>query len=230
MHIGGLQKLTLLDYPGRVACTLFLPSCNLRCPFCHNPSLVLPERMEPEGWTEQAVLDFLGTRRGKLDGVCITGGEPTMQKDLPELIRKIRAMGFSVKLDTNGTHPAVLKNLMAEGLLDYVAMDIKNCPEYYSETVGGMDILNPVRESVRLLMEGDLDYEFRTTVCRPFHTMQRMTGIGRWLRGAKRYFIQNFIDSGDLVGRGITPVPQEEMEKFRLAVLPYIPDTSLRGI
>ena len=153
MRIGGLQKVTLLDYPGKVACTVFLPGCNLRCPFCHNPALVLPDR-ETDSLSTEELLAFLETRRGKLDGVCVTGGEPTLYEDLPALLRQIRGLGFAVKLDTNGTNPDMLEALAQEGLLDYAAMDIKNSPDRYAETCGGVDLLGPVKRSAALLMAG----------------------------------------------------------------------------
>ena len=159
MRIGGLQKLTLLDYPGKVACTVFLSGCNLRCPYCHNPGLVLPEQSEGSEIPEAEVLSFLERRKGKLDGVCITGGEPTLQPELPEFLEKLRRLGYAVKLDTNGTNPAMLKALLQERVLDYVAMDIKNSPSRYAETCGGIDCLSRVRESAALLMDGTRDLQ-----------------------------------------------------------------------
>ena len=202
MRIGGLQKLTLLDYPGKVACTVFLSGCNLRCPYCHNPGLVLPEQIEGSEIPEAEVLSFLERRKGKLDGVCITGGEPTLQPELPEFLEKLRRLGYAVKLDTNGTNPAMLKALLQERVLDYVAMDIKNSPSRYAETCGGIDCLSRVRESAALLMDGTVDYEFRTTVCAPLPTPRDMEELGRWLKGARRYFLQPFADSGGAVNGG----------------------------
>ncbi len=229
MRIGGLQKLTLLDYPGKVACTVFLSGCNLRCPYCHNPGLVLPEQSEGSEIPEAEVLPFLERRKGKLDGVCITGGEPTLQPELPEFLEKLRRLGYAVKLDTNGTNPDMLEALAQEGLLDYAAMDIKNSPDRYAETCGGVDLLGPVKRSAALLMAGAVDYEFRTTVCAPLHTPEEMAGIGRWLKGAKRYFLQPFVDSGELVGSGMKPLTKEEIEALRDSVLPDIPSTQIRG-
>ena len=228
MRIGGLQKTTLLDYPGKVACTVFLPGCNLRCPFCHNAALVLPEQTLRGEISEGELFAFLEKRRGKLDGVCITGGEPTVYRDLPELIDRIRSLGFLVKLDTNGSHPDMLRSLL--GSLDYVAMDIKNSPRRYAEACGGVDILSPVRESVSLLLEGKVDYEFRTTCCSPLHTPGEMEAIGEWIHGAKRYFLQSFVDSGNLVGQGMGPLTREEMIALQQAVLPQVPNTRIRGI
>ena len=230
MHIAGVQKLTLLDFPGRLACTVFLPGCNLRCPFCHNASLVLPREDTPPGMTVDELLQFLQKRKGRLQGVCVTGGEPTLHSGLPELLREIHALGYEVKLDTNGTNPAMLGSLLRDGLADYVAMDIKNSPRRYALTCGGVEVLDKVKESAALLMESGIDYEFRTTLVRPLHSPEDMADIGSWLQGAKRYFLQQFIDSGDLIGSGLQPFSPEEMEAMRQAVLPYIENTTLRGI
>ena len=228
MDIHGLQKLTLLDFPGRVACTVFLQGCDLRCPFCHNGGLVLGG-MEPV--TDDAgLLDFLKKRRGLLDGVAITGGEPLLRRELPALLRSIKELGYAVKLDTNGSHPEALRAVVATGLVDYVAMDIKNSPAKYAATVGlpGFD-LTPVRQSAALLLEGTVDYEFRTTVCAPLHTPRDMEELGRWLKGARRYFLQPFADSGALVGSGVSPPSEDEIKALRDSVLPYIPNTQIRG-
>ena len=227
MKICGLQKTTLLDFPGHVAATVFTGGCNFRCPFCHNSEL-LPGTVEAEYETGE-VLDFLRKRKGILEGVCITGGEPTLQPDLEDFIRSVRELGLLVKLDTNGTNPDMLEALAQEGLLDYAAMDIKNSPDRYAETCGGVDLLGPVKRSAALLMAGAVDYEFRTTVCAPLHTPEEMAGIGRWLKGAKRYFLQPFVDSGELVGSGMKPLTKEEIEALRDSVLPDIPSTQIRG-
>ena len=212
MHIAGLQKLTLLDYPGKTACTVFLSGCNLRCPFCHNASLVLPGRTPPV-ISEPELLAFLQKRRRLLDGVCITGGEPTLNQDLPQLLRAIRDLGYSVKLDTNGTQPRQLQALLQDSLVDY----------------GGIDVLAQAQESVRLLMTGTVPYEFRTTVVKPLHTPQDMVSIGRWLQGASAYYLQNFVDSGDLIGSGLQALSADETEALLQAVTPYIPRAQLRG-
>ena len=230
MHIGGMQKLTLLDYPGKVACTVFLSGCNLRCPYCHNPGLVLPDQINAPGMPEADVVSILGQRKGKLDGVCITGGEPTLQPELPGFLEKLRELGYAIKLDTNGTYPGMLKGLLRDGILDYVAMDIKNSPQRYAETCGGVDILSKVQESVLLLQDSPTDYEFRTTVWKPLHTEKEMEEIGRWLKGAKRYFLQPFVDSGNLVSGGVQAHTRDELARLRQAMLPYIPNTHLRGI
>ena len=229
MRIGGLQKVTLLDYPGKVACTVFLPGCNLRCPFCHNPALVLPDR-ETDSLSTEELLAFLETRRGKLDGVCVTGGEPTLYEDLPALLRQIRGLGFAVKLDTNGTNPDMLEALAQEGLLDYAAMDIKNSPDRYAETCGGVELLGPVKRSAALLMAGAVDYEFRTTVVRQFHDSASFRAIGPWISGARRYFLQAFIDRDTVLRPGLSAWSREEMEGFAALVRPWVPAVELRGI
>ena len=228
MHISGLQKTTLLDYPGKVACTVFLAGCNLRCPFCHNASLVV--RPTEEILAEEEFFAFLRKRKGILDGVCITGGEPTLRPDLPEFIRKIRELGYLIKLDTNGTNPQLLQQLMEDGLVDYVAMDIKNSPSRYAETCGEIDVLESVKKSVSILMAGNVDYEFRTTCVKQFHDEAALEEIGRWLAGAKQYYLQSFVDSGDLIVPGLEALSKEEMELLRQAVDPYIKNTHLRGI
>ena len=229
MRIGGLQKVSLLDFPGRIAATVFLPGCNMRCPFCHNAPLVLPERQLDPGLTEEELLAFLQNRQGKLDGVCVTGGEPTLHKDLPALLQKIKAMGFALKLDTNGTNPEMLSALLSEGILDYVAMDIKNSPEKYQVTCGA-DHLEAVKKSAALLMESCVEYEFRTTVTKELHTPEDMRRIGIWLQGAKNYYIQQFVDSGNLIAEGLSALSPAQMETLRQAALAYIPNTALRGI
>lgn len=228
LDIHGLQKTTLLDYPGKVACTVFLAGCNLRCPFCHNAPLVCAA--PPPALTQEEFFSFLKKRRGILDGVCVTGGEPTLRPGLAQFLAEIRSLGFSVKLDTNGTNPAMLDRLLRDGLVDYVAMDIKNAPGRYARTCGGVDVLEAVKQSAALLMGSGVDYEFRTTCVHPLHDETAMEEIGRWLAGAKAYYLQNFVDSGDLVGTGVTGLTSEAMEALRQAVLPYINNTHLRGI
>ena len=228
MRISGLQKLSMVDYPGKLAATVFTGGCDLRCPFCHNASLVLrPD--EGEHIPEEELFALLKKRQGVLEGVCITGGEPTLAFGLETLMARIKELGYLVKLDTNGTNPDMLEALAQEGLLDYAAMDIKNSPDRYAETCGGVDLLGPVKRSAALLMAGAVDYEFRTTVCAPLHTPEEMAGIGRWLKGAKRYFLQPFVDSGELVGSGMKPLTKEEIEALRDSVLPDIPSTQIRG-
>ena len=228
MDIHGIQKLTLLDYPGLCACTVFLAGCNLRCPFCHNAPLVL-EKPEPV-MTEAEFFTFLKKRGGLLDGVCITGGEPTLRPDLPDFIGKIRALGYRVKLDTNGSNPTMLKKLLEDQAIDYVAMDIKNCPERYGATCGGPDIRAQVSECLALLKTYNVEFELRTTCVKPFHDTQALEAISKWLPGECSYYLQSFVDSGALVGSGISGFTKDEMEDLRQTVLPYIPNTRIRGI
>ena len=230
MRILGLQKLSLVDFPGKVAATVFTGGCDLRCPFCHNAPLVLPGR-GASALDAGAVLDFLASRRGLLDGMVLSGGEPLLQPDAADFLAEVKAMGFAVKLDTNGCHPDALADILDRRLADYVAMDIKNSLEKYPWTVGvpGFDTA-PVERSARLLMEGPADYEFRTTLVRPFHEVGDMETIGRWLRGARRYYLQAFVDSGDLVGGGCAPFTPEEMEGFLQAARPFFQSAALRGL
>lgn len=228
MKIKGLQKLTLLDYPGRLAATVFLGGCNLRCPFCHNASLVV--RGDDNEISEDELFSFLESRRGKLSGVCITGGEPTLNPTLPSFINKIRALGYSVKLDTNGTNPDMLESLVRDGLVDYVAMDIKSSPERYAAVSGvpGLDV-SPVERSVRFLLRGEVEYEFRTTVVRELHTAEDFDAIGRWIRGARAYFLQPFKDSGDIIEDGFSSYSKAEIEAILERVRAYIPNAQIRG-
>lgn len=230
MNIQGLQKLTLLDYPGKMACIIFTAGCNLRCPFCHNSALVINPPKESE-FSVDEILDFLKKRQGILEGVVITGGEPLLQNDLEDFIVKIREIGYSVKLDTNGTFPDRLRNLIDKGLLDYVAMDVKASPNGYPPSVGigGYDV-SKINESINLLLEGRVDYEFRTTVVREFHSIFDMKYLGEWLKGAKRHYLQAFKDSGELIGFGLSAVPKAEMEEMRKIMLEYVDLCEIRGI
>ena len=230
MNIQGFQKLTLLDYPGKMACTLFTAGCNMRCPFCHNSRLVINPSQQAE-FSEEEILGYLKKRQGILDGVAITGGEPLMQKDIDTFIEKIKALGYPVKLDTNGTYPEKLKDLVNRGLVDYVAMDVKNSPELYPETVGISNFdLTKINESIEFLLEGKVDYEFRTTVVRELHSVFSVEGIGKMIKGAKRHYIQAFIDSGELIGFELNPVPKTEMETLRNVMLKYVDSCEIRGI
>lgn len=231
MDVSGLQKLTLLDYPGRVACTIFTGGCDLRCPFCHNASLALPER-ERDVIGHDELLSFLRKRVGILDGVAVTGGEPLLHAGIEELLAEIKALGYAVKLDTNGTFPARLRSIVEAGLADRVAMDIKAAPENYARVTGvpGLD-LAPVRESVDYLMHCGVDYEFRTTAVKGLHVPEDFEGIGRWIAGAKEYYIQCFKDSGDLIAaQGLADFSEEEMRSLADIVRPFVPAVQLRGI
>ena len=229
MDIQGLQKMTLLDYPGKVACTVFLGGCDLRCPFCHNSGLVAGPM--PAELDDGALLAFLDKRRGLLDGVCVTGGEPLLRPELPQLLSRIKELGYPVKLDTNGGRPERLRALLEAGLVDYVAMDIKNSPERYGETAGvpGLD-LAPFRESVSLLLRGTVDYEFRTTVVREFHDADSFQAIGPWIAGARRYFLQSFVDRDSVLQAGLHPWDRETLASFGDLVRPYVEQVELRGV
>lgn len=210
MLISGLNKTTLLDYPGRVAATVFTGGCNFRCPFCHNGGLVLSP-LTQEHYTEEDILDFLKKRKNILSGVCITGGEPTIQQDLPDFIQQIKELGLSVKLDTNGSHPHMLEELIGKKQIDYVAMDIKNTPGKYqattglmgertiAETSGNTFPVKAVQQSVELLKNSAIPYEFRTTVVKEFHTLQELQEICMWIAGSPAYYLQQFEDSGQLI-------------------------------
>ena len=213
MQINGFQKLTLLDFPGKVACIVFTPGCNFRCPFCHNASLVT--HIDGERIEEEEILSYLKKRQGLLDGVVVTGGEPTLQGDLADFLGKVKALGYAVKLDTNGTSPEKLKALVEKGLVDYVAMDIKNTAAKYPVTAGcGSAVLGKVEESIDFLLADTVDYEFRTTVTAELHTPQDIGDIAKRIKGAKRYFLQNFIDSGDIVSPGNSPVTPQVMAEM----------------
>ncbi|MBR2616368.1 MAG: anaerobic ribonucleoside-triphosphate reductase activating protein [Clostridia bacterium] len=227
MNVQGFQKLTLLDFPGKVACTVFTGGCNLRCPFCHNASLVEHPR-ESEN-REAEVLDYLGKRRGILEGVCVTGGEPLLQPDLPLFLRRVKEMGFKTKLDTNGSDPARLSAVLAEGVVDYVAMDVKSAPETYSLAVGREMEFAPFGESIRILRESGVPYEFRTTLVKGIHTESDLFALGELLAGEKRYFLQVFRDSGNLLGEGYEAFSPEEMNHFLSIVKKRIPEAHLRG-
>ena len=229
MKIHGLQKMTLLDYPGKVACTVFLGGCEFRCPFCHNADLLDPNA--PAQMDDEELLRFLKTRTGLLDGVAITGGEPLLRQDLPDLLVRIRDLGYLVKIDTNGNHPARLKRILDEGLADYVAMDVKNSPQRYGETVGipGFDMAR-ISESIGILLSSDTEYEFRTTVVKQFHDEASFEEIGPWIRGAKRYFLQGFVDRDTVPFAGLEAWGKEEMERFADIVRPFVKNVDIRGL
>ena len=226
MRLGGLMKMTLLDFPGRVACTVFTVGCNMRCPFCHNASLVVhPEEL----LDDEEFFAFLKKRQGMLDGVCITGGEPLLHLDLPYFLSRIRALGYETKLDTNGTYPKALREIVEAGLLDYVAMDIKSPLSKYGAVSGLGRIPEGIEESVSYLLSGAVPYEFRTTVVDELHEPCDFAAIGEWIRGAERYYLQTFKDSGDLIGEGLTSPTPEKMRACLAAVRPFVPSAALRG-
>ena len=226
--------MTLLDFPGRVACTVFFWGCDMRCPFCHNAELL--DGSAPAVMDEEELLDFLIKRQGLLDGVAFTGGEPLLQKDLPGLAAQIRALGYPVKLDTNGTHPERLDRMIREGLVQYVAMDIKNSPGKYLLTAGlaGNEarqeaLLGKIRRSISLIMELAPDYEFRTTVISKFHTEQDFAEIGEMIRGARRYFLQSFTDRDTVPYGGFSAPGADELQRYAAQVRRFVPDVQTRG-
>ena len=225
MILSGLQKLTLLDFPGRIAATVFTRGCNMRCPFCHNASLVLGGA---DIILEEEFFKFLESRLGRLGGVCVSGGEPTLQSDLPEFVGRIKGMGFEVKLDTNGTNPEMLASLIDGGLLDYVAMDIKSSLWRYGQVCGAEIDMGKIKKSIDILMSGKIDYEFRTTVAKPLFSKGDFVEIGRMIKGAKRYYLQGFLDSGDIVGEGISAYSDTEMKGFLEEILPFVSNSQIR--
>ena len=230
MVINGFLKTTLLDFPGKVACTVFTAGCNMRCPFCHNAALVT-RIDESERIPQEEIFAYLKKRKGILDGVAITGGEPLLHADIKDFVSRVKDMGLAVKLDTNGTFPERLAELIRGGFIDYVAMDVKNCPERYSETTGIKNFdISPVERSVNLLLSGGAEYEFRTTVVRQFHDEKSIEKAAKWISGAKRYFLQAFKDSGDLIGENLSGANREEMIAMREAAKKYVPGTEIRGI
>ncbi len=232
--IAGLQKMTLLDYPGKVACTVFLKGCNYRCPFCHNSELFLGK---PETFmTQEEFLRFLESRKGLLDGVCVSGGEPTLHPGLPELLRKIKALGYAVKLDTNGTRPDVLKALAGEGLIDHVAMDVKNSPSRYAETVGLSQLdIAPIEESLRFLIEGGVSYELRTTLVEQLHDSVSVREMGQWLaclvpgKRPHKLYLQSFVDRDTVVYAGLTAPSAESVGIYKEILSSYVECASIRG-
>ncbi len=231
MLVSGLQKLTLLDYPGKVACTVFTGGCNFRCPFCHNSALVLPEQIAHDSSTEQ-VLSFLKKRVGVLDGVAITGGEPLLHPDIGDFLREIKAMGFLIKLDTNGSFPDRLISLVEAGLADRVAMDVKNAPALYAKTVGLERFdLSGVERSKDFLLSGAVDYEFRTTVVKGLHTEGSLLDAARWIKGAKEYYLQQYKDSGAILdAEGLAAFDADEMRALADAVRTVVPTVQVRGV
>lgn len=231
VKIKSLQKLTLLDFPERVGCTVFVSGCNFRCPFCHNGSLVLPERDTGDGYIdEEEFFSFLEKRRGMLTGVCISGGEPTLMPDLGDFAAKIKAMGYAVKLDTNGYRPEVLEKMIDGGLVDYVAMDIKSSRESYGRLTGLSNIdISKIERSAEILMSGRVPFEFRTTVVGDWHTVEDFHSIGRWLRGDEKYFLQDFRDSGDLISSGLYGYDKKDLLYLLNVLKEYIPNAELRG-
>ena len=227
MKIAGLQKLTLLDYPGKVACTVFFGGCNFRCPFCHNWELLdgsYPAQME-----EAELLAFLEKRRGMMEGVCITGGEPLLSGEILPLLEKIRALGYSIKIDTNGSFPDRLKEIIDAGLTDYVAMDIKNSPEKYAETAGGFSNMEKIRQSIALLMNSGVDYEFRTTVVDELHCEADFRGMGELIRGAGKWYLQKFRDRDTVPFEGFHAPEADKVRIYADIMREYVKNAEIRG-
>ena len=234
MQIVGLQKMTLLDYPGKVACTVFLPGCNFRCPFCHNGQLL--EGKQDILMDDGELLIFLSKRKGLLDGVCITGGEPTIHPELPALLRAIRELGYPIKLDTNGYRPQILREILREGLADYIAMDLKSSPSGYGTAVGLSDPdLNRIGESIRLLQDIGVDYELRTTVVSPIHSAETIQDMGKWLlevtngKPVPRLYVQAFVDRDTVPVGGLSTPSGEELELFTRILSGCAEAVALRG-
>ncbi len=230
MLINGFQKLTILDYPGKVACIVFTPGCNFRCPFCHNAALVT--HIDSSFNLEvKDVLAYLKKRQGLLDGVVITGGEPLLQNGIEDFLEQVKALGYSIKLDTNGSFPERLISVVEKGLVDYVAMDIKNSKEKYGKTIGieSFDIA-PIQKSIDFLLKNTIPYEFRTTVVEEFHTVDDIQDIVVWIKGAHKYFLQNFVDSGDIIGVGLRAVNRQKLEEMREKASKTIENVELRGV
>lgn len=234
MKIAGLQKMTLLDFPGKVACTVFLDGCNFRCPFCHNTPL-LDGKAAP-AMTEEELFAFLEKRTGILDGVCVTGGEPTLQKELPEFLGKIKALGYAVKLDTNGYRPEVLRSVAEQGLVDYVAMDIKNSPDRYSQTTGIPIDLKKIEESIFYLVSEKFSYEFRTTVAEPLHDAQSIRDMAAWLiktTGGKlvnALYLQAFMERDTVCFAGLSAPTAETLEGYKNLLVHVAKTIDLRGV
>ena len=223
--------MTLLDYPGKVACTLFTAGCNFRCPFCHNAGLVLPDMLEEASISEDEVMSFLKKRAGMLDGVAITGGEPLLHTDMPEFLEKIKNLGYKIKLDTNGSNPKLLKEIVKAGLVDRVAMDIKNAPSEYDKTAGCSVDMEKIEESKDFLLTGTCDYEFRTSVVKGIHTKESLIAAAKWISGAKEYYLQQFKDSGNLIAPdAFEPFDENEMHELADAVRPFVPTVEVRGV
>lgn len=229
MDIYGLEKLSLVDYDGFVAATVFTGSCNFKCGFCHNSALVLDYKTLPP-IAESEILSYLKKRKGILEGLCITGGEPTLNPDLPEFIKKVKDIGYSVKVDTNGTNPEMVKLLVKEGLADYFAIDIKNDRENYAEIIGFKTFdTSKIEKTVEFLLSGKTGYEFRTTLIAEYHKAENIRRIGEWIKGADKYFMQKFKSGDNCISQDLSPVSEETANEFLKIVSPFVKHAALRG-
>ena len=230
MYLCGLQKLSMVDYPGKLAATVFTGGCNLRCPFCHN-ALLVTRLAESPSLSEEDILSFLDSRKNLLDGMVLSGGEPLMQPGCTDFLQKVRDLGLSIKVDTNGCYPEVLRDILNRGLVDYVAMDIKNRREKYAETVGIPSFdLAPIEESIQILKTTGVDYEFRTTVVQELHTADDIRAIAQWVQGAPTYALQKFVDSGNLISTGLHSPESLALEGFARTAAPFFKQVLVRGV
>lgn len=230
MNIQGLNKTTLLDYPGNVAATIFMGGCNFRCPYCHNKDLVVNPVTSP-AYTIEEILSFLTKRKGILSGVCISGGEPTLQPFLSDFIAQIKALNYLVKLDTNGSHPEIIRELLSKNLIDYIAMDIKTDLLHYPQITQQDKIDSKlIEESVSILKNCNIDYEFRTTVVKELHNIENFTNISLWLKGAMAYYLQSYKESDNVITPGFSSYSVKELNHFLTIVKPNIPNSYLRGV
>ena len=229
MTINGMQKLTLLDYPGNVACLIFTQGCNFRCPFCHNSGL-LDMNNNCEKIDEKEVFKYLEKRKGLLDGVCISGGEPLLQKDIEYFIRKVKNLGYKVKLDTNGSSPKKLKQLIEEGLIDYVAMDIKNDFLNYDKTAGMCTNIDNIKKSIEIIENSNIEYEFRTTIVKQFHDVGKLEKIIQYIGPNARYYIQNYQDCSSVLQRGLDGFDEEELLNIKNTLGVKYPNLVVRGV
>lgn len=230
MRICGLQKLAMVDFPGKLAATVFTGGCNLRCPFCHN-ALLVTRLAESPSLSEEDILSFLDSRKNLLDGMVLSGGEPLMQPGCTDFLQKVRDLGLSIKVDTNGCYPEVLRDILNRGLVDYVAMDIKNRRKKYAETVGIPNFdLSPIEESIQILKTSGVDYEFRTTVVQELHTADDIRAIAQWVQGAPTYALQKFVDSGNLISTGLHSPESLALEGFARAAAPFFKQVLVRGV
>lgn len=226
MKISGFQKLSLVDFDGHISATIFVSGCNFACPFCHNAGLV--NGSEPQ-ISESEVLDYLSKRFGLLDGVCVSGGEPTLYPDLPKFIAKLKSIGYLVKLDTNGTNPEMVKYLVENKLVDYIAMDIKNSKDSYNKTIGKDYDFGKIKTTIEYIMNCKVDYEFRTTLVKSLHTFEDIQKIAKLIAGAKKYYLQKFVDSDNCISSGLTAIDKKTATEYLEYLQKFIPSTKLRG-